>query len=523
MENPKADLIRVCIYRKGRRIVTEKKAIVAVSFGTTVDEARDAAITPIEREWAEAFPDYIVRSAFTSSIVRRRLAERGIFIDSVEEALSALLAEGVQKVYLQPTHLIPGEEYDLLREAAEKWQKKFALLKIGEPLLADRKDMERVLCRMKERFPVKEGTVCIFMGHGSAHAANRVYEQLAGILSQEEGQSYFMATVEGSPSFLDALLAVEKRSGISKIILVPFMLVAGDHARNDMSGEDAESWKSICEAKGYETECHLQGMGEYPEIRALYQEKCRKCLRGSFYAISVGPGMGGALTLDGAERIKNCQVLAIPRTKGSHSLALSIVQKANEQLKEMFGCEDYLLLSQKEILYLDFQMTKDIEKREQTHAEHLQKLMSYLERGIDVGMAVLGDVSIYATSAPLLQALKEKGYKTGMLAGVTSFSAAAAALEISLTKTAKPLHIIPAGYEGLMEALRLPGSKVLMKSGKKLPEIKKLLKELALYDSTHLVRDCGLATQEVCQNLDEDTDRDSYFTTLFVPGETECM
>ena len=149
--------------------------------------------------------------------------------------------------------------------------------------------------------------------------------------------------------------------------------------------------------------------------------------------------------------------------------------------------------------------------------------MSYLEQGIDVGMAVLGDVSIYATSAPLLQALKEKGYKTGMLPGVTSFSAAAAALEISLTKTAEPLHIIPAGYEGLMEALRLPGSKVLMKSGKKLPEIKKLLKELALYDSTHLVRDCGLATQEVCQNLDEDTDRDSYFTTLFVAGETECM
>lgn len=507
--------------RKGQAVAeTEKKAILAVSFGTTNDRAREEAIETIESDWSRTFPDHTVRRAFTSEIVRGNLAKRGTAVYSVAQALESLCREGYSHVWIQPTHLIPGEEYDRLKGEARQWRDRFTLLKIGEPLLVQEEDYDTIVSIMRRRFPAGEGEACIFMGHGTYHEANRVYEKIEKRLEKEENRSYFMATVEGIPSIEDVLRALEEREEIRKVRLIPFMLVAGVHALDDMAGDQEESWKSRCLTRGYKTECVMHGMGAYPEIREHYIRKCRKNVSGIFYGISVGPGAGGNVTLDGAACIRNCQVLAVPRTKAEHTIALSIVRKAALQIEEMFGgaAHDYMGLADKEIVYLDLLMTRDGEKRKQVYDGLFHKVEAYLRQGKNVGMIVLGDVTVYATVSYLAAPVRQAGYEVRLLPGVNSFCASAAALGRSLTEMSQPLHIIPAGYDGLEESLRLPGSKVLMKSGKNLPEMKKVLKEMKLYDRASMVKDCGMETQEICWNLDEDTERNSYFTTVLVPG-----
>lgn len=499
--------------------MTEKRGILAVSFGTTYDKAREEAIEAIENDWEQTFPDYTLRRAFTSNIVRRKLQGRGLQVQSVPEALEDFLADGYTHIWIQPTHLIPGEEYDRLIGQAMQFKDRFAFLKVGEPLLLQEEDYDTVVRIMRDKYRVADGEACIFMGHGTYHEANRAYEKIEKRLEKETDRSYFMATVEGTPSLEDILQRLDETGGIRKVLLVPFMLVAGEHALHDMAGEEADSWKNRCRARGYETACILHGMGSYPEIRQFYIRKCRKCLSGVFYGISVGPGAGGSLTLDGARRIQSCDVLAVPRTGEQHTIALSIVQKAGKQIEEMFGsmAADYLKLSEKEIVYLDFLMTRDAEKRNRVYEELSCKLIEYLRAGKNVGMIVLGDVTVYATAAYLAAPIRKAGYEVTLLPGVNSFCASAAALGRSLTTMSQPLHIIPAGYDGLEESLRLPGSKVLMKNGKNLPQVKQLLKEMELYDRASMVKDCGMETQEICWGLDEDTERNSYFTTILVP------
>ncbi len=501
-----------------KKSVTEKKGILAVSFGTTCDSAREEAIEAIERDWRQAFPDCTVRRAFTSGIVCRKLSARGIRVQSVTEALQTLHEDGCSHVWVQPTHLIPGEEYDRLKAQAAGWQERFTLLKTGEPLLVQEEDYDLVVTRMRNRFPAAADEACIFMGHGTYHAANRAYEKIEKRLEKTTGRRYFMATVEGKPSLEEILNALDKQTGIRRIRLVPFMLVAGEHVLHDMAGEGAESWKNKCRARGYEVDCVLHGMGSYPEIRELYVQKCRKNQGGIFYGISVGPGAGGNLTLDCAERIRRCDVLAVPRTKSEHTIALSIVRKAARRLEEMFGPSgaDYMRLAEKEVLYLDFLMVKERTERERAYQQFAVRIEEYLRLGKNVGMIVLGDVTVYATMAYLAQPIRQAGYEVAMLPGVTSFCACAAALGRSLTTMSQPLHIIPAGYDGMEESLRLPGSRVLMKSGRHLAETKRTLKEMGLYDQAAMVKDCGMETEEICWNLDEDTERDSYFTTIFV-------
>ena len=201
------------------------------------------------------------------------------------------------------------------------------------------------------------------------------------------------------------------------------MLVAGEHAIKDMAGEEETSWKNRCRSHGYEVECFLQGMGSYEEIRSFYRRKCRKCLGGIFYGISVGPGAGGNLTLDAVARIRKCEVLAVPRTGSEHTIALSIVQRAGKQLDEMFGdgYGDYMGLEDKEVLYLDFLMTKDDKARKRIYSQLVKKITAFLEAGKNVGMIVLGDVTIYATVSYLSEPIRRAGFEVTLLPGVSSF------------------------------------------------------------------------------------------------------
>lgn len=225
--------------------------------------------------------------------------------------------------------------------------------------------------------------------------------------------------------------------------------------------------------------------------------------KGTLYGISVGPGDPELMTLKGIKVIEKCPVVAAPRTKEGKSLALDIAKEA-------------VSLEGKEILYLDFLMTKDAAKLEESHSCLAGMLINVLSKGRDVAMLNLGDVSVYSTFSYMHRRVEEQGYPVVMIPGVTSFCASAAELGVSLTAMDKPLHIIPAGHEGLEESLAFPGTKVLMKTGRALPKVKEALQEAGLYERAKLVQNCGLPNQKICFSL-EDAEKDiSYFTTIVV-------
>ena len=250
-----------------------KPAILVVSFGTSFNDSRHITIGAIESAIREKFPDYDVRRAFTSQIIIDKLKERdGVVIDNVEEALDRLVADKVQEIVVQPTHLMNGYEYDNLAKALESHKDKFKKVALGEPLLSSDDDYYKViaaLASVSERYDDGK-TALVFMGHGTEAESNKVYSTLQDKLSAEGKKNYFIGTVEATPSIEDVLKGV-KAAGLKKAVLRPLMVVAGDHANNDMADlEDPESWASQLTAAGIEVECVLEGLGQIVEIDELY-------------------------------------------------------------------------------------------------------------------------------------------------------------------------------------------------------------------------------------------------------------
>lgn len=225
--------------------------------------------------------------------------------------------------------------------------------------------------------------------------------------------------------------------------------------------------------------------------------------KGTFYGVGVGPGDPELITLKAVRCIEHCPVLAAPETRGEKTLALDIARAAVD-------------LEGKTILPLRFLMTRDKGELERSHRSQAEKIMAQLDAGRDVAMLNLGDVSIYSTFSYLLEIILQAGYEAQVIAGVPSFCAVAALLQQSLTEMSRPLHIIPAGHGGLEENLALPGTKVLMKTGKALPEVRAALQKRGLYEKASLVQNCGLPTEKVCRRLDEAEDGVGYFTTIVV-------
>lgn len=241
--------------------------ILVVSFGTSFDETREKNITAIEQEVQGL--GYPVYCAFTSNIIRKVLAKREILIDDVTEAMHRMKADGITEVYVLPTHLLYGYEYEKMMGMIQSHEAQFRVLKIGKPLLADTEDMLMVLGGLIEAIEVPENEALVFMGHGTEHFANAVYPAL-NYMAKEQGYSHvFIGTVEGYP-LIDVVIAEVKKAGYQKALLTPLMLVAGDHAANDMSGEEEDSWKSMFQVNGIETRSLLKGLGEYEKIRKVY-------------------------------------------------------------------------------------------------------------------------------------------------------------------------------------------------------------------------------------------------------------
>lgn len=248
------------------------KGILVVSFGTSYEETRKKTIDRIEADIQAAYPDYRVYRAWTSKIIMKKLLKRdGLRILNVKEALEQMHQDGIREVAVQPTHVINGIEYDLLAEDVKGLAHLFDRVVMGTPLLTHAEDSRRVIeAIMKEQHPAEDEAL-VFMGHGTEHFANSIYAALDYQFKDMGYKNVFMGTVEAYPG-LDTLMKYVRETGLRKVVLAPFMIVAGDHATNDLSGDEEDSWKSMFERDGYQVRCELKGLGEYEAIRRIFVE-----------------------------------------------------------------------------------------------------------------------------------------------------------------------------------------------------------------------------------------------------------
>ena len=255
-----------------------KPVILVVSFGTSYNDSRHITIGAIEDAIRETYPDYDVRRAFTAQIIIDKLAERdGIVIDNFEQAMDKLVEEGVQKVIVQPTHLMAGYEYtDVLNSLQSNYADKFDAIVLGDPLLTsdeDYNDVVEAICDATAEYDDGQTAIC-FMGHGTTADSNSVYSKMQTLLTDKGFNDYYVGTVEATPSLDDVLAAVQK-GNYEKVILRPLMIVAGDHANNDMAGDEDDSWKSTFEKAGYTVDCQVEGLGQLEAIQQLFVEHAK--------------------------------------------------------------------------------------------------------------------------------------------------------------------------------------------------------------------------------------------------------
>lgn len=243
-----------------------KKAIGIVSFGTSYKDAEQSCIRPIEQAIAQAFPGRDAFRAFTSRIIARKLKGRGEPVESETELIERLQAEGYEDVVLVTTHVIHGSEYEKLMQVAGG-------LRVSEPLIACGED-EQWMAGLLEEIAAEEGRTLLVMGHGTDHAADGVYARI----QERLGGNVFIGCAEGErtlEAILPELEALEKK----EVVLTPMMLVAGDHAKNDLAGEDGDSWKSILEKRGFDVRVRMVGLGALEAVQQRYVEKARKAVR----------------------------------------------------------------------------------------------------------------------------------------------------------------------------------------------------------------------------------------------------
>lgn len=250
-----------------------KKALMIVSFGTSFDEAMPAIVN-IEETCRKAFPDYDFYRAFTSGMIIRKLKKtKNIVIDNPQEVMEKLAAQGYEEVLCQPTHIINGMEYEKMMGMLEPYKDRIPVIRAGKPLLTEEEDYRKACQIVMQELsrPLHKDEAFVLMGHGTEHYANSAYCQFENMLRDLGYENTYVGTVEGFPG-LDYVIRRMKIRGIRKVYLMPLMIVAGDHARNDLASAEADSWDSLLQAEGFETEVFLKGMGEMDGIAQLFVE-----------------------------------------------------------------------------------------------------------------------------------------------------------------------------------------------------------------------------------------------------------
>ncbi len=253
------------------------KAILAVSFGTAYEETRKKTIEAIEADLAAAFPQRKLYTAWTSGMILRKLKKLGQETrDTLEEALARMERDGVTDLLVQPTFLQAGYEMGLVKETLEKWRDRFSRLALGTVLVEGPSDLDTLARALEAHFShIGSEDALVLMGHGSEGADFYPYEKLTEAFRRDGRDHFCVGTVEFDPGIEPALELVRSRKP-RKTFLAPLMIVAGDHAVNDMAGDEPDSWKNRLEALGTKTECILKGLGEYPEVRELFVRHARE-------------------------------------------------------------------------------------------------------------------------------------------------------------------------------------------------------------------------------------------------------
>ena len=269
-----------------------EKELLVVSFGTSFNDSRATDIKGIEDALAKAFPDWSVRRAFTAQIIINHVQARdGEKIDNMDQALERAVANGVKTLVVQPTHLMHGAEYDEMCEALDAYKDKIENIVVAEPLLGEVGNDATVINADKEAVAkavvaaavadgkfesidkaAEDSTALVLMGHGTAHVAKVTYSQMQTQMEKLGYKNVFIGTVEGEPeeTSCEAVIEAVKAAGYTKVVLRPLMVVAGDHANNDMAGDDEDSWKSMVEAAGLTVECQIAGLGRIDAVQNLY-------------------------------------------------------------------------------------------------------------------------------------------------------------------------------------------------------------------------------------------------------------
>ena len=277
--------------------------ILAVSFGTSFNDSRVADIKGIEDALQEANPDWSVRRAFTAQIIINHVQARdGEKIDNVDQALERAVDNGVKNLVVQPTHLMHGAEYDELVEAVENYKDKFETVKIAEPLLGEvgadadavNSDKEAVAKALTAEAvkdagydsldaAKEDGTAFVFMGHGTSHTAKVSYSQMQTQMKDLGYDNVFIGTVEGEPeeTSCESVIDAVEKAGYKKVVLRPLMVVAGDHANNDMAGDDDDSWLSMFKASGKfdSVDTQITGLGEIKDIQQIYVDHTAEAMK----------------------------------------------------------------------------------------------------------------------------------------------------------------------------------------------------------------------------------------------------
>ena len=298
--------------------------LLVVSFGTSFNESRATDIGGIEKALQEAYPDWSVRRAFTSQIIINHVQARdGEVIDNIDQALARAKANGVKNLVVQPTHLMHGAEYDDMVKAVTEAAGDFETVRIAEPLLGEVGEDATVVNDDKEAVAkavvaealseagyesldaaAEDGTAFVFLGHGTAHIAKVTYSQMQAQMEKLDDTNVFIGTVEGEPeeTALEEVIRKVEEAGYKKVILRPLMVVAGDHANNDMAGDEEDSWKSTFMAAGSfeKVDCQVAGLGRIADVQAIYvQHTADKIASDPDFTGAAGAEAGEAALEDG--------------------------------------------------------------------------------------------------------------------------------------------------------------------------------------------------------------------------------
>lgn len=533
-----------------------KKAILIVSFGTTYPGTRQKNITAIREQVQALYPDVLIEEAVSSTIVRKAMRMReDIEAKSPAEGLEALKEKGATNVVVLPTHIIDGIENHRMKQVVQEYAQDFALIAVADALLATEEDYETVAKALWESLKDEVGDApLILMGHGTEHAADGSYEIFETAIRNYADHEIYIATVEGAVTIEDVIVRMQKKHASStnkkmsnqRVVVTPFMLVAGDHANNDMAGgmqeaedgepEDGEpeedSFAGKLQVAGYAPDCIIRGIGEYPAIREIYMAHLRSKTsevfsennacdcentvqqpeKGMLYGIGVGPGNPQLMTLQALETIQKCDVIVLPAVSKAECYAYQIVKKVCQEIDE------------KALLCMPFPMIRDEKKLALAHERIYQAIEDYLMQGQTVGLLTIGDPSVYSTYIYMHKRATKAGWSAEIISGVPSFCAVAARLGIPLGEKEEEIHIIPGSYE-VQNTLHDQGTRVYMKSGKKLQELLEILRMQKKQDGKTLevygVSNCGMDNEKVYRGLSELEAAKGYLTTVIVKGNCD--